>query len=67
MMYRRRIVIETPDPIGFVQKIRDLYTLARIGVGALRVRNFIRTRPVTSTLLGLGTGFVLARAFGPRR
>jgi hypothetical protein len=48
-------------------KIRDLTTLTRIGVGALQVRTFTSKKPVLSTFLGLGAGFIQARAFGPRR
>ena len=66
-MVRRRIVIETPGGSAFAQKLRDFFTLARLGMGALRVRSFIQAKPVMSTFLGLGTGFILARALSPRR
>lgn len=66
-MRRRRIVIETPTPERFAEKVRGVYALARLGMGAFRVRQFIHRKPVLSAFLGMGTGFLLARAFGSRR
>lgn len=66
-MNRRRIVVETPPESAFARKLRRITMLARFGLGALRARNFIHARPVLCTFVGMGAGFVLARAFGSRR
>lgn len=67
LMNRRRIVVEEPRESAFARKLRRITLLTRIGLGALRARNFIHAKPVFCTFLGLGTGFVVARAFGSRR
>lgn len=60
--------MRTPNGARITDKAQDLYEESRkmAGKSASRVRSFIEDKPVTSALIGVGVGFLLASLFRPR-
>jgi len=58
-----------PDDAKVFDRAQKLYSATRklARRGSARAKSFILGRPMTSTLIGIGAGFVLALLLRPRR